>query len=186
MFDDASLASHNRARDNVNLAKHFARKSFFATGNAAPLDEFMSWAMLGLMKAAMKFKRARKVKFATFASTKIKWEIISGIRERAKAMNKYDSLDVHIENGLQPPSHEDFSPEAMADRHEVIEAVHAAINALPVVEREIVTLYDIELLSQEDIAKRFDRCSSWVSITRTRALKSMRKYLESWFNNRRA
>jgi len=140
--------------------------------------------MHGLIKAAKKFDPDRGLKFSTLATHKINFEILSGIRDRAKAMNKYDSYEEITENSKRQFSDDcRYEAEHEAEIAEVSEVVRKALRILSTTERDIIEMYDFKGISQTEIGKKYHRDPSWVSVKRTEAKKKLREYLESWYEN---
>jgi len=176
--DSAIAEANDLATRNFGLAVHIAKYRHNRHPERGSFDEFLSWAMAGLLKASRGFDPSRGFKFSTFASHKIEFEILSGIRDRAKEMENLESLEIAIENGLNPIAAESYEPLAIANVRIVSDTLHNALAKLPAVERDVVISCDIEGQEQAEVSARYDRSPSWASYKRRAAFRKLRNILE--------
>jgi RNA polymerase sigma factor (sigma-70 family) len=166
------------ATKNFGLAVCIAKHRHNRHPERGSFDEFLSWAMTGLMKASRRFDPSRGYKFSTFASHKIEFEILSGIRGRAKEMENLESFEIAIENGLNPVAADCYEPLVISSERIVAEALRKALTTLSPIERDVVISCDIEGQEQYEVSARYDRSPSWASYKRRSALKKLREILE--------
>jgi RNA polymerase sigma factor (sigma-70 family) len=167
------------AADHWSLAEAIARTMVQRYPFEVTADDLISYACQGLMAAARKFDPARKTKFSTYAKWCIEGAILDNVREdknhyiiSSKGARNIDDEDLHVSGSRK------LTPEWQAEAESIKLIVRRAIEGLPEREREVVILYDIEDLTQKEIALRLGVSAALISIIRKRALKRLREKLE--------
>jgi DNA-directed RNA polymerase specialized sigma subunit len=145
-------------------------------------DDLVSDGCLGLVDAAAKFDPERGVKFATYASNRIRGAIIDGIR------NKTSRKAVRCGRGFTTYSIEALtSPRSRADDHankaDLLpptpftwpDDFHGLTVGLTPHERELVHLYFWDGLTMREIAEREACSQEWICQQIHRAIKTLRE-----------
>ena len=109
------------------LVKSIARRASALSGNYVDSEDLMSYGMLGLIKAIEKFDPDKGVTFETFATYRIRGEIIDymrrndwvprGVRKRAQEIDKAAN-EFKNEHG-RDPSEEDLAKKLGVNKNEI-------------------------------------------------------------------
>ncbi|WP_291910640.1 sigma-70 family RNA polymerase sigma factor [Chitinophaga sp. CB10] len=91
---------------------------------------------------------------------------------------KYRVADT-LDKASELPALHQRNPHAATERNEVMNKVHAAINALPEKYRNIMQLRDMDGLSYQEIAEALDIDVNEVKVNLHRARKSVREKLQN-------
>lgn len=88
-------------KDNIPLVKYIASRVSLGKTKYIDYDDLVSYGMLGLMDAVNKFDKDKGIKFSSYASIRIKGEIIDGIRKNRPipkgAMDKLNRYNKAVE-----------------------------------------------------------------------------------------
>lgn len=99
----------------AGLVKSIARRAASVSGNYVDIDDLVSFGMIGLIKAVEKFDPEKGVTFETYATYRVRGEIIDymrrndwvprGVRKRAQAIEKA-AEEFKSETGREPTEEE--------------------------------------------------------------------------------
>ena len=127
--------------DNLGLAHHMARKF---TGTGIELEDLVSIAYIGLIKAADTYNPDKGVRFGSYAGVVIRNEILMAVRSYRTRAPAALSLDAEVP-GTHGVTFADLLPapnnvEAAIDRQSDREAVRRALGALKPREVKVVSM----------------------------------------------
>jgi RNA polymerase sigma factor (sigma-70 family) len=176
---------------NQLVAKHYYRVRSIALSRCrslpsyVQLDDLISYGTIGLIRAAKNYDPSRGFKFATYATFKINGAISDGLRDTINQpiICSNGAIEIDDTNRNHFPAPNSYSPDYEAERRSIREEVQKAIESLPKLEREIITLNDLQGLTQLEISKRLHLSEAWICITRRKGLKLLKeklKHLENY------
>ncbi|MEA4899296.1 MAG: sigma-70 family RNA polymerase sigma factor [Christensenellaceae bacterium] len=127
--------------DNLGLARHMARK-FMGTG--IELEDLVSIAYIGLIKAADSYDPDKGVRFGSYAGVVIRNEILMAVRSYRTRAPAALSLDAEVP-GTHGVTFADLLPASnnaddALDRASTCEAVHQALGMLKPREVKVVSI----------------------------------------------
>lgn len=115
----------------AGLVKSIARRAAVVSGSYVDVDDLISFGMIGLIKAVEKFNPDKGVSFETYATYRVRGEIIDymrrndwvprGVRKRAQILEKATE-EFKSETG-RDPTEEDLSNKLGIKKSEVIQAI---------------------------------------------------------------
>lgn len=159
-----------------------ARRAAAASGRYQDLEDHRQDGWLGYCQAVQRFDGDAGARISTFASGRIRGQIVDGIRERnilgpgaARAGSPMValSLDDPRTPHILPPS--PANPEEDAIRAETARAVRRAIEALPEIQAQVLRMHYLEELLLTEIAAQLGTSLKNVSRIHVLALRALRR-----------
>ena len=165
--------------NNLSIVYRVAKKRIRFMPKNIELEDLVAYGVFGLISAAKKFDPSRGFKFVTYAGHKIAGSISDELRigNRSGHGQRIQAQSLEEKGELYLPAHEHYTPEHRMTEIEISEAVHRAVDALPLCERQVITMRHFQNLKRDEIGKKLNRSEAWVSIVHTRALGRLRKKL---------
>ncbi len=160
------------------VKKHFPKKKF---PKFISRDDILAAGYLGLVKAAKDYDEMFGVKFITYASHRIRGEILDELRKqdwltrRSREMHP-DFKVISIEPNVYTSNLE--GPERKAIIKDLIEKLGNMINELPLLDREILQLHYLDGVPMKELARRRGLSLSWISRRRKQAREKLREGME--------
>ncbi len=152
------------------LVKLVAGRISIHIGQYVDFDDLISYGIFGLIDAIDKFNMDKGVKFETYASLRIRGEIIDNIRRLDWIPNK----DVTVADVVQTKAD---TPDLSYEKKEVKEILINAINKLTEKEKKVVTLYYFEELTLKEISKVMNVSESRISQIHSKAIVKLQNKL---------
>ena len=149
----------------------------------ADLDELLQSGAIGMLEALKRYDTSHGVEFAAFAARRIRGAMIDslrrdGARRRGECQldtEQVDNASFHNGTSLEDP----LSHLLQADNRS---ALVVALQTLPLLEYQVLTLHFYEELNNREIAAVLDISEGYASRLRKRALTSLAVYLTSKVN----
>jgi RNA polymerase sigma factor (sigma-70 family) len=177
MMESATTVSE---RDKLIIEHYFrvkiiAKKRLRRLPHEADLEDIISYGTFGLIAAAQNFKPELGYKFTTYAGYRINGEITDALGKK----ENWHFIEADEDECEAVEASEKCAPEKTVACDYICDSVRKAIKELPALEGAIVTLNDLEGISQLEIARRFGISEAWVCIMRKKALKILREKLSN-------
>ena len=149
----------------IPLVKYIASRIMIGRSTYIEYEDLVSYGMIGLMDAISKFDPDKGIKFSSYASIRIKGEMIDQIR-KARPISKgaMDKLAKYNE--------------AIDEDKEKVEILAECIEKLKEKDRTILNLYYYEGLTLKEIGKVLEVSESRVCQLHSRAIKNLRVMLQ--------
>lgn len=176
-----SEAQKRLVAENYNLVGIVARKKARSMPSFIALDDLISYGTNGLIDAARKYDPSRNAKFSTFANVKIDFAILDGLQNRDNLTmfsdSRVDSIDIP-EEPIVLASDSRLDTEYIASQVIIRESVRKEIFKLPGCEQEVMILWALRGLKQNEISKIMHISSARVYQLLQRAIEKLRPKLK--------
>jgi RNA polymerase sigma factor for flagellar operon FliA len=145
------------------------------------LDDLLSFGDGGLFEAAQRFDPARGVKFATFATYRIRGAMVDGLRALGRYPRPNHKHPVYVTSieavsaDVSKLADDQPDPEESAIQHQLLRGLREAVAALEEVERQLIVGYFFEGMTLEDLGREIGGLSkSWTCRLLGRTLSRLR------------
>lgn len=137
----------------------------------ADVDDLIQWGVLGLLEVRERFDPSRGATFEAFAARRVRGAMIDSLRRDGNQSRRVNRAPDQVEvNTLgHSASYEDPLTQILGASD--MDAVTAAIDALPERARLVLQLFFVEGLNNREVAGVIGASEPSVSRTRTRALR---------------
>jgi RNA polymerase sigma factor FliA len=181
---------------HLNFARAVAFRTLDARCQGADREDLIARGVLGLVKAAQRYRDDRGSSFSSYAARRIRGEVLDALRERdpltraarrafrtareanADLENPFSeiSLDKALDSGWEPRPSTHPRPRA-SDRHDARwRGVAHHLGRLPRVERRVLVLSYARGLTLREIGRQVGLSESGVCRVRSRALARVRHH----------
>lgn len=179
-------ARNKLVEHNLRLVAHIIKKYYHSTDEQ---DDLVSIGTIGLIKAINTYKPEKNIRLSSYASRCIENEILMHFRNIKKA-----SHDISLDDSID--TDKDGNPLTLIDvvsiDYDIVEDIDNKMNldklyvyideVLNEREKEIIKyrfgLYNVDPLTQREIAKKLNISRSYVSRIEKKALSTLRKRYE--------
>ncbi len=172
---------------NLRLVVYIAKKF---EGTNVNIEDLISIGSMGLIKGVQTFNVEKNIKLATYASRCIENEILMFLRKISKSKNEVsldetlnvdrDGNELLLSDILGTDTEEIYNE---IEGNEKQRIMYEAIESLKPREKEIISLrfglYDMEALTQRDVAIFLGISQSYISRLEKRIIRKLKQELES-------